>query len=472
MNESPVSIFDDVTTELAMYAASFSSASLSSAATHAAVRCMLDAIGCALAGFAGEPSVRARRIAATGSSEIGASVIGLPDLTTPEYAAFANSVMVRYLDMNDTYPGEGGGHASDMMPALLALAESRHASGLDVLRAMHVAYEVFGSLADVVPLRDYGWDPGTFLQLGATAGICNLLGFDAYRIANALSMVITPNMPMSVARSGELSNWKGCATPYAVMGAVFAGRLAAEGMTGPGRPFAGNKGFFEQVGCGPFRPNAVGEPKNGAYATQRVSFKQFPCDFEIQIPAAVFTRLHAEGVRPGDITSVDIVTYHLAWHINGGGDGDHEQKWNPQVRETADHSIPYVIAVALTDGTVTPDSFAPERIHDLALRPFMCKISVRPDEELTRNWVNAPAYDIAVGMNDGGRRRFRIDRPHGHASDPLTDQEVEAKFTQNARRLVDRSSAQNLCDLLWHLPELEDINTLTRLLRKVGKTSA
>ena len=115
MNESPVSIFDDVTTELAVYAASFSSASLSSAATHAVVRCMLDAIGCGLAGFEGEPSIRARRIAATGSSEIGASVIGLRDLTTPEYAAFANSVMVRYLDMNDTYPGEGGGHASGCM---------------------------------------------------------------------------------------------------------------------------------------------------------------------------------------------------------------------------------------------------------------------------------------------------------------------------------------------------------------------
>jgi 2-methylcitrate dehydratase len=461
-------MFDDVTTELAVYAASFSSASLSSAATHAVVRCMLDAIGCALAGFAAEPSIRARRIAATGSSEIGASVIGLRDLTTPEYAAFANAVMVRYLDMNDTYPGEGGGHASDMMPALLALAESRHASGLDVLRAMHVAYEVFGSLADVVPLRDHGWDPGTFLQLGATAGVCNLLGFDAVRTANALSMVITPNMPMSVARSGELSNWKGCATPYATMGAVFAARLAGEGMTGPGRPFAGNKGFFEQVGCGPFRPNAVGEPKNGAWAAQRVSFKQFPCDFEIQIPAVVFAGLHVEGVRPEDITSVDIFTYHLAWHINGGGDGDHGPKWNPQVRETADHSIPYVIAVALTDGTVTPESFTPERIHDPALRPLMAKISVRPDEKLTRNWVNAPAYDITIGTSGGGRRHFHIDRPHGHASDPLTDQEVEAKFTQNARRLVDHSSAHDLCDLLWRLPELEDINTLTHLLRNVG----
>src|SRR5260370_20911581 len=118
------------------------------------------------------------------------------------------------------------------------------------------------------------------------------------------------------------------------MGAVCAVRVAAEGMTGPGRPFAGNKGFFEQVGCGPFRPNAVGEPKNGAYATQRVSFKQFPCDFEIQIPAVVFTKLHAEDLPPGDITSVDIVTYHLAWHINGGGESYPAQTWSPQMRTT------------------------------------------------------------------------------------------------------------------------------------------
>ncbi len=98
----------------------------------------------------------------------------------------------------------------------------------------------------------------------------------------------------------------------------------------------------------------------------------------------------------------------------------------------------------------------------------MAKISVRPAEKLTRNWVNAPAYDITIGTSGGGRRHFHIDRPHGHASDPLTDQEVEAKFTQNARRLVDHSSAHDLCDLLWRLPELEDINTLTHLLRNAG----
>jgi 2-methylcitrate dehydratase len=468
MSPSPVATFDDVTTQLAEYASSFETASLSSEAIHAVVRCMLDAIGCALAGFTGEPSVRARKIAATGSSEAGASVIGLSGLTTPEYAAFANSVMVRYLDMNDTYPGEGGGHASDMIPALLAMAEPGHASGLDVLRATHVAYEVFGSLADAVPLRHYGWDPGTFLQLGATAGISNLLGFDADQTANALSMVITPNMPMSVARSGELSNWKGCATPYATMGAVFAARLAGVGMTGPKRPFDGNSGFFEQVGCGPFSPNAVGEQKNGTWAAQRASFKQFPCDFEIQIPAAVFTELHAAGVRPDDIAAVDIITYHLAWHINGGGNDDHEQKWNPQVRETADHSIPYVIAVALTDGSLTPESFAPERIHDPALRPFMAKISIKPDEKLTSNWVNAPAYDITITMADGAQRHFYIDRPHGHAADPLADHEVQAKFVRNGERRLAESSVDNLCDLLWRLPELPDINTLTQLLRNVG----
>src|SRR5260370_2728452 len=155
------------------------------------------------------------------------------------------------------------------------------------------------------------------------------------------------------------------------MGAVFAARLAAEGMTGPGRPFAGNKGFCEQVGCGPFRPNAVGEPKNGAYATQRVSFKQFPCDFEIQIPAVVFTKLHAEGLRPGDITSVDIVTYHLAWHINGGGDGDHEQKWNPHVRVTSSNIIPYVMPAALHIVTVPPHYLPSHTIPYPAIQPYI-----------------------------------------------------------------------------------------------------
>jgi 2-methylcitrate dehydratase len=281
-------------------------------------------------------------------------------------------------------------------------------------------------------------------------------------------MTITPNMPMSVARSGELSNWKGCATPYATMGSVFAVRLAGEGMTGPARPFAGSHGFFDQVGCGSFRPNRVGEPKDGRTAAERTSFKQFPCDFETQIPARLFASLHAEGVRRDDIAAIEIKTYHVAWHLNGGGDNDHEQKWDPQGRETADHSIPYIVAVALSDGTLTPESFALDRIHDPALRPLMAKISVAADDDLTRDWVRAPAYDITITMTDNTLRVHHIDRPHGHWAAPLSDEELETKFLTNARRLLDDPAGRHLLDLLWSLPELEDINILTETLRTVG----
>jgi 2-methylcitrate dehydratase len=376
--------------------------------------------------------------------------------------------MLRYIDMNDTYPGKGGGHPSDMIPAVLAIGESERLSGRDVITAMHVAYEVFASMADMIPLYDYGWDSGTFLQLGAAAGACKALGLTGTLVSNALSMAITPNLPMSVTRFGELSNWKACATAYAAMAGVFAARLAQQGITGPSRPFHGKKGFFDQVGCEPFEPNAVGDQKYGRSAPERSSFKRFPCDFETQIPAAVFSGLHAEGVRPDDIARIDIKTYDLAWRLNGGGNGDHDEKWDPQARETADHSIPYVVAVALTDGSVTLESYRPERIKDPELRPLMSKVQVGCDSAYDESWLTAPGYKIAIEFVNGQARTIAVDRPRGHWLDPVTDDELEEKFLDNALRLVDGSTARWLCDTIWNLPSAADLSDFCDTLRIIG----
>src|SRR5260221_9679533 len=141
-------------------------------------------------------------MAATGSSTHGASVIGLPETTTPEYATFANAAMVRYLDLNDTFHAIGGAHPSDFIPAILAVAEPRHASGRDLVVATYTAYEVLAALAVTTPLRDLGWDYGAFLEIAAAAGAAKVLGLSVAEIANAVSIAITPNLPLGVARSG------------------------------------------------------------------------------------------------------------------------------------------------------------------------------------------------------------------------------------------------------------------------------
>ena len=459
-------MFDSPTSLIARYAAGLDPAQIPEAATDAMRSRLVDALGCALGALDAPPCSAARSIAATATADPGASVIGLAEPSTPELAAFANGCLIRYLDFNDTYHTEGGGHPSDMVGAVLAAAEISGCSGPAVLSALHVAYEVFAALADAVPMRDHGWDYGAFLAIATAAGTGRALGLDAERLSNAVSLAVTPNMPLFVTRTGELSNWKGCASSYAAMAALFAARLAAAGVTGPPKPFEGKFGIWEQA-TGPFDLGGLGAPVNGLSAVERTSCKLNPSDFETQIPAEVFGGLHADGVRPDDIEAIDVSTYYVAWDLIGGGQGDHDEKWDPKRRETADHSLPYVIAVALTDGRVSKASFAPDRVADPALRPLMARVTVAEDPEITRTWTSKPAYEFAVSLRDGRNLQIRVDHPRGHFNRPLSDQDFDEKFLANAAAAVKQDAAQRLLIMLRRIDEMDSLTGLMGVLRGV-----
>ena len=459
-------MFDSPTSLIADYASGLDPDEVSEAASHAMRSRLVDALGCALGALDASPCVAARSIAATGTADPGASVIGLAQPSTPELAAFANGCLIRYLDFNDTYHTEGGGHPSDMAGAVLAAAEISGCSGPDVLTGLHVAYEVFAALADAVPMRDHGWDYGAFLAIATAAGAGRALGLDQERLSNAVSLAVTPNMPLFVTRTGELSNWKGCASSYAAMAALFAARLAAAGVTGPPKPFEGKFGMWEQA-TGPFDLGGMGTPVNGLSAVERTSCKLNPSDFETQIPAEVFGGLHAEGVRPDDIEAIDVSTYYVAWDLIGGGQGDHDEKWNPKRRETADHSLPYVIAVALTDGRVSKASFAPDRVADPALRPLMARVTVAEDPEITRTWTSKPAYEFTVSLRDGRNLEIRVDHPRGHFNRPLSTQDFDEKFLANAATAVEQDAAQRLLTMLRRIDEMDSLTGLMGVLRGV-----
>jgi 2-methylcitrate dehydratase len=432
------------------------------------VRRHLDAVGTALGGMEGEPCRLARQLAETATGHPGTSVIGLAERSTPEYATFANAAMIRYLDLNDTYHTEGGGHPSDLIPALWSIAEARGSTGAEVITAMHVAYEVFAAVGDAVPLRDRGVDYGLNVAISTAAGAGNLAGLTPEQLANAISIAITPNVPLSVARSGELSHWKALASPYAAMAALFAVRLAESGVTGPPRPFDGVNGLFQRA-TGEFRVPSIGQPRDGMSAAERTHVKLFPSDYETQAPAAAFIRLHREGVKPDDVDSIQIRTYYVAWHLVGGGQDDHDQKWDPKRRETADHSIPYVVAVALTDGRVNRESFSPERIADPALRPLMNSITIAEDPEITKTWTSDPAHEIEVRLKSGQVRSFRASRAPGHALNPVSDEQLTTKFIENAAGALSQDGVRLLLDNLWRLDSLPKLEGLMEKLRMAGR---
>jgi 2-methylcitrate dehydratase len=273
---------DGTTERLARYVTSLRYADLGQRTIQEAKRHLIDSLGCAIGGCASEPAVIARRVAPTWNGAPSARLLGEGRSTTPEAAAFANSVMIRFLDANDTYIARGSGHPSDMLGAVLAAADWKAVSGKDLLLAIVAGYEVFGAMADQVALRDRGWDQGVFVAPASAAAAGLLLGLSAAQMADAIAIAVTANVATRQTRAGELAMWKGCATATAAKAGLFAAQLAMEGMTGPTAAFEGRHGLAEQA-TGPFEIGALGG-RDRPFAIERTNFKFFATEYHAQAP--------------------------------------------------------------------------------------------------------------------------------------------------------------------------------------------
>ena len=448
---------DRTTERLARHVASLRDADLALRAMHAAKRHLIDSLGCAMGGYVSEPAAIARRVAPRWDGAPSARLLGEGRPTTPEAAAFANSVMIRFLDANDTYIARGSGHPSDLLGAVLAAADWRRASGKDLLLATVAGYEVFGALADQVPLRDRGWDQGVFIAPASAAAAGVLLGLSVEQMADALAIAATANVATRQTRAGELAMWKGCATAMAARSGLFAAQLAKEGMTGPTAAFEGRHGLWEQV-TGPFELGAL-DGGDRPLTIERTNMKFFAAEYHAQAPIAMALALRPK-LSVEDVAAIDVRIYAMA-HSEIGSE---PAKWDPRTRETADHSLPYMLAVALHDGRVTPASFEPERYLDPGLRPLMGRIRVTADPELTRRFPHELISEIEVTLRSGQRLTERSHYPKGHARSPLTDAEVETKFRDLSTGVLGEAQADAALHALWRLEEAEQAAAVISLL--------
>jgi 2-methylcitrate dehydratase len=447
----------DATTEyLSDYACRLTYEDLSPEAVHQVKRTLVDTLGCGAGALDSEPASIARRMAARVRGNPPARILGISPQTSMDMAAFANTVLVRYLDCNDTYAARGTGHPSDMIPAVLAVADAHRANGRAVIAAITVAYEVFCRLADTVPLK--GWDQGMFAAIGAACGAGKILALERPAMGNAISIAITSSVPLGVTRIGELSMWKGCATAAAIRTGVFAAELAAEGMTGPGHPFEGRDGLWQHLGIEApkwERFGGGGEP----FRINRTSFKAYPSVIHTQGPIGLVLELRQQ-VAAAQIASVHVATYGEAVRRTA----TEAEKWDPRTRETADHSIPYLVAAAFHDGGVTPATFAPSRIQDPALRPLIKKLTVVEEPEFTRRYPAESCTRIEVTTTDGRRLAAETSHPKGHRRNPLTDEEVERKFRGLAAGALGPEGCDRVLAQVWNS---EDAATLDGLFESL-----
>lgn len=474
---------ESLANRLAGYAAWLDFEHLPEDVTHEVKRRVIDAVGCALGAYSGEPCQAARAVAMELGREPVASIIGSKVATSVDLAAMANGVAVRYLDFNDTYLSLEPAHPSDNIPAALAVAEGEGRDGKDLITAIALAYEVQCRLADAASIRVRGWDHVTYGAFSTALAAAKLMGLGREQMVQALNLAGVTSPTLRQTRAGELSMWKGAAFANSARNGVFAALLARSGMTGPAPIFEGEMGFFKQV-SGPFHlPEALGgEPVRGAGTAEvegsggaggtggggaggQVSFKimdsflkRFPAEYHSQAGIEAALELRRRGVTADQVKRLVIKTFLVGVEIIAKD----PEKWHPKTRETADHSLPYCIAAALMDGTISPAQFSEARINDPVIQAFLDRISVVEDEALTAKYPDGIPTVLEVHLKSGAVETVRQDYPRGHLGNPMTDREVEAKFLEQTQGLLAPAQQREFLRWAWELEKLEDVGLLLR----------
>jgi 2-methylcitrate dehydratase len=417
---------------------------------------LVDTIGCAAAGRAHQSSAVAVRVAC---DEPGPHPIWFSGRRSSlSGAAFANGVMARCLDLNDTYfSTQGGGHPSDYIPALLAVGESVAASGKDLLRGLSVLYDVFCCLADAwkPALTDLDYVTAGSVAVAVAGSL--LTGLDEERIRAAVSLALVANVALGETRVGEVSMWKNCASSWAACAGLRAIGLARAGMDGPAKPFVGRRGFLA-VAAPEFDASFLhGEPR---HAVLRTDVKSYPAGFlgQSAIEAALRLRTRLDGTS--DIASVDVAVPALAASIMAGD----PEKWSPATRETADHSIPFVVAAALVYGEVGERTYDAATLASPEILGLLGRTHVHADEGCTRMWPDHLRSVVRVEREDGSEIQVEAVDFAGHHAQPFTKAGLDDKFRRNAQDALG-GRTDELLALLWRIRELDDVSILGASLR-------
>lgn len=449
----------DLAQQLADYAAGLQYRDLDAATIETIKAHLIDALGCAIAAHDERP-VRIARDAALASPGGVSTIVGTNQRTSPDLAAFATGTALRYYDFNDAYAGKETGHPSDNMSACLAVAEAQHANGRDLILSIAIAYEIACRLMDAAAISPRGWDHTCYSLPAVALAAGKLMRMPAPQLVQAVNLSINSHLALNQTRVQELSNWKALADADAARNAVFSTQLARAGLTGPAPIFEGMAGFFPQV-SGPF---AVDTREfgghGGAFRIGKCFVKFYPAQGLTQtaIPAALDVAAQVGDLRR--IRRIEIDTTEVGY-VTAGRD---REKWAPSTHETADHSLPYIVARAMLDGDITTESYRPDALHDPALRALIERITVREDPALTARYpAHAPNRVTAV-CEDGSTCTKQVDDLPGSPTRPMRRDDYEAKFAKNCRRHWSPAQIRAALDYLWRLDEQPDVATLPPLL--------
>ena len=409
----------------------------------------------------------------------GASVFGVKQRTSPEWAAWANGVAVRELDFHDTFLAADYSHPGDNIPAVLAAAQHTGASGAELIRGLATGYEVQVDLVKAICLHKHKIDHVAHLGPSAAAGIGTLLGLETETIFQAVGQALHTTTATRQSRKGEISTWKAHAPAFAAKMAVEAVDRAMRGQTSPVPIYEGEDGVIAWMLDGPDARYEVPLPQPGEAkrAILDTYTKEHSAEYQAQAWIDLARKLHVErpeAADPENVESIVIRTSHHTHYVIGSGAND-PQKYEPTAsRETLDHSIPYIFAVALQDGAWHhADSYAPERAGRPDTVALWHKVVTEEDPEWTRRYHSLDISEKAFGgsveirLKDGRviSDDIAVADAHPLGARPFARKQYIGKFRSLAEGLLDQSEIERFLEVAQSTEtlqagELQQLNVL------------
>jgi len=453
---------ETITARMARWAAGLQFKDLSAEAVYQAKRFLLDSVGCALGGYLQHDVKIALEVLAEIAGPGKATVIGTGQQMDPVSASLANALMIRCMDYNDIYWKQDPSHPSDIFPAAMACCERGRCNGRELMVGLVLGHEFEMRLCEAAfpGVRERGWHHATLTAFVSPIVAGRALHLSWEQIQHAIGISASRHCTLGAVTAGKLTMMKNTVDPMATQSGVLAALLAEKGYTGPEHVIDGKEGLTHV-----FKPEwkleLLTEGLGDSWRITQCGMKAFPTEALTHTPiSAVLDLVKANDLKPEQVAKIQIRSLARAADILSD-----PSKYDPHTRETADHSLPYVIAAALVERQVTPVQFTMEKILDPRIRAQLNKVEVVADPEIEKVFPALQRVIVHIDTTEGHSFDKQLDYPKGDPRNPLTDKEVEEKFAALAEGVLTPGAQQRVKDAIWNLERVGSISELMALMK-------
>src|SRR5208283_272500 len=428
-----------ITAAMSQWAAGVRFEQLSPDAVYQAKRFLLDSIGCALGGYQQHDVTIALEVLNEIAGSGKATAIGSGQQMDAVSASLANALMIRCMDYNDIYWKQDPSHPSDIFPAAIAGCERAGSGGRELIVGLVVGHEFEMRLCEAAfpGIRERGWHHATLTAFVSPIVAGRMLHLSPDQIQHAIGISASARATLGAVTAGKLTMMKNTVDPMATQSGVFAALLAEKGYTGPEHVIDGKEGLVHCLGP---------EWKLNLLTDAPIS--------------AMLDLVKDNDLHPDDVEKIQIRSLARAADILSD-----PSKYDPHTKETADHSLPYVIAAALVDRQVTPAQFEMKKIMDPTIRAQLKKVEVVADPEVEKVFPALQRVIVNITTTDGRNLSKQLDYPKGDPRNPLSDAEIEEKFRALAEGVLSAKAQAKLINAIWNLEKCASVTKLMALMK-------